>query len=274
MQPASRAALAAARKQLESRIGGAGAADRDRVGDDLGAVAEVLSAQPVLRRHLADSAASEQARRQLVEALFGGKGKVGRISLRILADVVISRWSRPLDLVNGIEELAWQALLAFAERDGSLDDVEDELFRFGRILAAQPRLAALLGDETTPAARRVELLDTVLAERARSVTRRLLAQAVRTPRRRSLDEIVEQLVDRAAARRQRSVAYVTAAGPLSAAQQQRLIDVLEAIYRRPISLKLDLDSALLGGLVIRVGDEVIDGSVAARLGQARQWLSR
>ncbi len=272
MQPASRAALAAARERLESRIGGAGVADRDRVGDDLGAIAEVLSAQPVIRRHLADPAASEQARRQMVEALFGGK--VGRISLRILGDVVISRWSRPLDLVDGIEELAWQALLAFAERDGSLDDVEDELFRFGRILAAQPRLVALLGDETSPAARRVELLNTVLADRTRPVTRRLLEQAVRVPRRRSPDEIVEQLVDRAAARRQRSVAYVTAAGPLSAAQEQRLTDVLQEIYRRPISLKLDLDSELLGGLVIRVGDEVIDGSVAARLGEARQWLSR
>jgi F-type H+-transporting ATPase subunit delta len=81
-------------------------------------------------------------------------------------------------------------------------------------------------------------------------------------------------VDRAAARRQRSVAYVTAAGPLSAEQEQRLIDALGAIYRRSISLKVDVDPALLGGLVIRVGDEVIDGSVAARLEQARQWMSR
>jgi F-type H+-transporting ATPase subunit delta len=187
--------------------------------------------------------------------------------------VVASRWSRPLDLVDGIEELSWQALLASAEHDDSLDDVEDELFRFGRILVAQPRLAALLGDQTTPAAGRSELLDTVLAGRTHPVTSRLLEQAVRSPRRRRLPEIVEQLVDRAAARRQRSVAYVTAAGPLSAEQEQRLIDVLKSIYQRPISVKIDVDSALLGGLVIRVGDEVIDGSVAARLEQARQWMS-
>jgi F-type H+-transporting ATPase subunit delta len=272
MQPASRAALAAARERLESRIGGASVADRDRVGDELGAVAEVLSEQPVIRRHLADAAAPEQARRKMLEALFGGK--VSRISLRILGDVVISRWSRPLDLVDGLEELAWQALLAFAERDKSLDEVEDELFRFGRILAAQPRLAALLGDENAPAAQRVELLRTVLAERTHPVTHRLLEQAVRMPRRRSLDEIIAKLLDRAAARRERSVAYVTAAGSLSAQQEQRLIEVLNRIYRRPISLKIDVDPAVLGGLVIRVGDEVIDGSVAARLGQARQWLSR
>ena len=271
MQPASRAALASARDTLESQLGGADADDGSRLGEDLGAVAAVLDDQPVMRRYLADSAAPKQVRRKMVKALFGDK--VSPISVRVLGDVVASRWSRPRDLVDGVEELAWQALLASAERDGSLDDVEDELFRFGRILVAQPRLAALLGDQTTPAAGRLQLLDTLLAGRTHPVTARLLEQVVSSPRRRPLPEIVEQLVDRAAARRQRSVAYVTAAGPLSGEQEHRLIDALEAIYRRPISLKVDVDPALLGGLVIRVGDEVIDGSVAARLEQARQWMS-
>jgi F-type H+-transporting ATPase subunit delta len=106
------------------------------------------------------------------------------------------------------------------------------------------------------------------------VTHRLLEQAVRAPRRRRIDEIVEELVDRAAGRRERSVAHVSAAGPLSQQQEQRLLEVLNQIYRRPISLKIDFNPDLLGGLVIRVGDEVIDGSVAARLDQARQWMSR
>ena len=271
MQPASRAALAAAREQLEKRISGANAQDRERVGGDLGAVAAVLGQQPAIRRHLADSGAPQQVRKQMVEALFGGK--VSRISLRVLGDVVVSRWSRPSDLVDGIEELARQALLMLAERNHSLEDVEDELFRFGRILAAQPRLATLLGDESAAAEQRLELLNTVLADRSRPVTRRLLEQAVRAPRRRPLGDIVEVLVDRAASRRERSVAHVSAAGPLSQQQQQRLLEVLDRIYQRPISLKIDLDPELLGGLVIRVGDEVIDGSVAARLDKARQWMS-
>ncbi len=170
MQPASRAALAAARDKLESRIGSADGADLDRLGEDLGAVAAVLDEQPVIRRHLADPAVHQQARRKLVEALFAGK--LSPLSLEVLADVVASRWSQPRDLIGGVEELARQALLALAERDDSLDDVEDELFRFGRILVAQPRLAALLGDATAPATRRVELLETVLAGRTRPVTAR------------------------------------------------------------------------------------------------------
>lgn len=264
--------MATAREQLDKRISEANAQDRERVGDDLGAVAAVLGQQPAIRRHLADSSASQQVRKQMVEALFGDK--VSRITLQVLGDVVASRWSRPLDLVDGIEELARQALLMLAEGDRSLEDVEDELFRFGRILAAQPRLATLLGDESASAAQRLELLNTVLADRSRPVTRRLLEQAVRAPRRRPLEDIVEVLVDRAASRRERSVAHVSAAGPLSQQQEQRLLEVLDRIYRRPISLKVDVDPELLGGLVIRVGDEVIDGSVAARLDKARQWMSR
>ncbi|MGH3874528.1 MAG: F0F1 ATP synthase subunit delta [Pseudonocardiaceae bacterium] len=275
MQPASRAALAKAREQLVNRIndpGTASARERSRVGDDLGGVAAVLGEQPAIRRHLADSAAPQQVRRTMVEALFGAQ--VSQVTRQILGDVVALRWSRPRDLVDGIEELAWQVLLTVAEQTRSLEDVEDELFRFGRILAAQPRLVTLLGEQSAPVARRLQLLNTVLAGRTRPVTRKLVEQAVRAPRGRRIHEIVDVLVDRAAARRQRSVAQVSAAGPLSPQQEQRLIDVLNRIYRRPISLKIDLDPELLGGLVIRVGDEVIDGSVAARLAQARQWISR
>ncbi|MGH4026514.1 MAG: F0F1 ATP synthase subunit delta, partial [Pseudonocardiaceae bacterium] len=146
MQPASRAALATARERFEERIAGAGTDDLQRLGTELGALAAVLDEESVIRRHLADSSAPVQARRAMAETLFGAKAS--RLTLELLLDLVGSRWSRPRDLVDGIEELARQALLALAERDGSLSDVEDELFRFGRILDAEPSLALLLGDES------------------------------------------------------------------------------------------------------------------------------
>lgn len=272
MQPASRAALATAREQLEQRAGYASVEDLERLGIELGMMAAMLGDESALRRHLADASGPSSARRAMAEALCSGK--VGRLTTEMVSEAVALRWSRPRDLVDGLEELGRQALLMLADRDGGLSDVEDELFRFGRILAAQPRLATLLGDETAPARRRLELLDTVLAGRTRSVTRLLLQQAVRAPRRRHLEEIVEELVQRAAAWRERSVAHVSSGGPLSEQQQQRLLDVLSRIYQRPISLKVELNPELLGGLVIRVGDEVIDGSVAGRLERANHWLPR
>ena len=272
MQPASRAALATARARLEERIAAASAEDLLRCGTDLGAVVAVLDSQPVIRRHLADSSAPAATRRAMVAGLF--EAKVSRVALETLGDVVVLRWSRQRDLVDGFEELSRQALLAVAEREDSLEDVEDELFRFGRILVAQPRLATLLGDEAAPAQQRIALLDTVLADRARPATRLLLEQAVRAPRRRHLDEIVEELVERAAARRERSVAHVSAGGPLSQQQQQRLAEVLGRLYQRSVSLKVEFDPELLGGLVIRIGNEVIDGSVAGKLAKARHWLPR
>ncbi|HEY2765200.1 MAG TPA: F0F1 ATP synthase subunit delta [Pseudonocardiaceae bacterium] len=272
MQPASRAALATVRTRLEERIATAGAEDLERLGTELGGVAAVLGHETVIRRHLADSSAPPASRRAMVEALLGGK--VSRLALETLQDVVVQRWSRPLDLLDGLEELSRQALLALAERDGSLSDVEDELFRVGRILAAEPQLAILLSDESVPVSRRLALLDAVLAGRTRPVTRLLLEQVVRAPSHRHPEEIVEELVERAAARRERSVAHISAGGPLSQQQEQRLLDALGRVYQRSISLKVELDPELLGGLVIRVGDEVIDGSIAGRLQKAYQWLPR
>lgn len=272
MQAASRASLAAARERLDAAVDGLDPDELTRLGDELHAVAGLLDRERRLRRNLGDHASPESSRKGLVEAVLDGK--VGSRTLEVLSDLVTSRWSQPLDLVDAVEELAWQATFAVAEQDSSLEDVEDDLFRFGRILNAEPRLATLLGDESRPSEDRLELLTTLLGDRARPMTHRLLEQAVRAPRRRALEGVVEGLVDRAAARRERSVAHVTAAAPLTEEQERRLLDALGRIYRRPISLQAEIDPNLLGGLVVRVGDEVIDGSLSGRLERARQCLPR
>jgi len=270
MQPASRASLEAARERLDAAVDGLDRDELTKLSDELYAVADLLDRERRLRRNLADQGSPESSRRHLIEAVL--EGKIGSRSLEMLSELVASRWSRPLDLVIAVEELAGQAMLAVAEQDSSLEDVEDDLFRFGRILNAHPTLATLLGDESRPSEDRLDLLATLLGDKAQPVTRGLLEQAVRAPRRRALENVVEQLVDRAAARRERSVALVTAAAPLSEDQERRLVDTLGRIYRRRISLQTEVDPNLLGGLVIRVGEEVIDGSVSGRLERARQWL--
>lgn len=272
MQPASRSSLAAARTLLDELADRADGDELTRLGDELAAVADLLVTERGLRRSMVDPSASDEARQGLVEQLFASK--VGDPTLQVLTALVTSRWSRSLDLVDSLEELGRQAVLAVAERDGTLEEVEDELFRFGRIVAAQPRLAELLSDRTSPASQRVELLESVLDGKVSAMTMRLLRHAVRSPRERHLDQLAEQLVALAAIRRDRSVAHVTSPLPLSDEQERRLADTLGRIYRRPVSLQIELDPELLGGLVVRVGDEVINGSVAERLARARQGLPR
>ncbi|GEL18944.1 F0F1 ATP synthase subunit delta [Pseudonocardia asaccharolytica] len=270
LQATSRESLAGLRARLDAYADGAGAADLDRLGEDLFAVTRLIVAQRPLRRSLADPGAPEQARTGLVRGLLGER--ISAQALELVSAAAAARWSRSIDLVEALELQARQAVLAVAEKTGGLDDVEDELFRFGRILNREPELTALLADESSPAEGRAALLDRLLRGKTSPVTATLLRQTVLAPRGRHLDLAAEELAELAAARRERSVARVRSAARLTPDQEQRLADSLTRLYGRPISLQIELDESLLGGLVVTVGGEVIDGSVAGRVAAARRTL--
>ena len=270
LQSASREALGAATARLDEHIDATGAADLKRLADDLFAVVGLLGREHALRRALADPATPSEARGALADRLFDGK--IGRPALDVVSDVVKSRWSRAGDLLEGLESLARAAAFGVAEKDGSLDRVEDELFRFGRVLDREPELSRLLSDTATPVDKRLGLLRDVLVEKVTPVTATLLEQTVRNPRSRNLDVAAEELSELAAARRDRYVAHVRTPVRMTGEQEQRLTDTLTRLYGRPISLQVELDPDLLGGLVVRVGGELIDGSVAGRLAAARRAL--
>ena len=175
LQSASRESLSAATARLDSHVDATGASDLSRLAEDLFAVLGLLEREHALRRALADPATPAASRTGLADRLLSGK--VGRPALDLVSDLVSSRWSRNSDLLEALESLARNAAFGVAEKDGSLDRVEDELFRFGRILDREPELARLLSDSATPADKRVELLREVLTDHDR-------------------DGIVETLVDR------------------------------------------------------------------------------
>jgi F-type H+-transporting ATPase subunit delta len=272
LQAASRESLATATDRLDASVDSATAADLQRLGDELFAVTRLLVEQRALRRLLADPSSPEAARTGLVDRLFGQQ--LAAPALDVAKGLVAARWSRPGDLVTAFEVLARQALLAVAEKEGSLDDIEDELFRFGRVLNREHQLGSLLADTTTPADGRIALLDRLIDGKVSPVTAALLRQSVRLPRDRHLDVVSEELAELAAARRDRSVARVTTPVALSPEQEQKLTDSLTRLYGRPMSLQIELDPSLLGGLVVQVGGEVIDGSVASKLAAARRSLPR
>ena len=276
---ASRQSLAAVRARLNELLsarqgdgggafGASGVAAVNRtLADELGSVATLLSGQPRLRRTLADPTTDAHLRGELVRSLFDGK--VGEETLELTATAVSQRWSAPWDLADAIQSLSDDVLLASAEQQGQLDEVEDQLFRFERILADNGELSAALDEANSTAERRVGLLRSVLADKVNPITFELVANAISSPRKASLLLAVDDLLEASAVRRNRSVARVVSASELTDQQSERLGVALSGMYGRPISIRSAVDPQIMGGLEVRVGDELIDGTVSSRLSAAR-----
>jgi ATP synthase F0 subunit b/ATP synthase F1 delta subunit len=243
------------------------------VSSELVSVAKMLDREIVVTRYLTVPAEDAAPRVRLIERLVSGK--VGDPTLEVLRAAVSERWSANSDLVDAIEHVSRQALLEVAEREDQIDEVEDQLFRFSRILDAQPRLAILLGDYAAPADGRIALLRKVLDSSSGSVNKiavALLSQTVELLRGEPAEEAMQFLAEVAVARRGEVVAQVSAAAEPSDTQRTRLAEVLSRIYGHPVTLQLQIDAELLGGLLIAVADEVIDGTLASRLAAAKDQL--
>jgi len=290
MDASSRAAIAAARERLaELTRPASGVIERTKdrltgqqpratsgpellaLADELFAVARLLDGQLTLRRALSDPAGKPEDRAGLAQRLFGAK--VSPPALDLVETVARQRWSRPSDLVDAFMELAIEASLEAADARGELDSVEDELFRFGRIVAADRELARILGDRAAPAEGKRALLDQLLAGRISPITEQLLRNVLTGPHAGNAEVAIERLSDVASRRRGRSVARVTSAVALTPAQEERLTDALGRLYGRSVELQVIVDPSVIGGLIVQVGDEVIDGSIAHRLEAAERRLA-
>jgi ATP synthase F0 subunit b/ATP synthase F1 delta subunit len=243
------------------------------LSSELVSAAQMLDREIVVTRYLTLPAEDAAPRVKLIERLVSGK--VGDATLDVLRLAVSERWSANSDLVDAIEHVSRQALLEVAERKDQVDEVEDQLFRFSRIVDAQPRLGILLGDYAVPAEGRVALLRNVLNSSSGAVNPiavSLLTQTVELLRGEPAEEAMQFLAEVAVARRGEVVAQVTAAADLSDGQRTRVTDVLSRIYGHPVTAQLQIDAALLGGLLIAVADEVIDGTLSSRLAAAEAQL--
>lgn len=269
MLGASRESAATAQERLDVVVRGA---DAVVIASDLRSVAGLLANEPGLRRALADPARKGDERVALLTGLL--TGKVSAEALQVLTVLVGGRWSAASDLVTAAELLAVQAELSAAQNAGALADVEDELFRFGRLVEGDTRLIGALSDSTADTDRKVELVRDLLGAKATEYTVRLVEMAVAGLGGRGFDASLQRLVELTAERRDRQVAYVRVAAPLTEAQEERLSTRLSGIYGLDISLKVTVDPTIIGGATIRVGDDLYDGSVARRLDQARTALAK
>ncbi len=276
MRSASRQALERAARAQDSAVSG-GRASADTlatIAEELYAVAGLLVDQPRLRRALGDPATQRRGPRRAGRAAARGQGRRAgaRPSSRPRSR---ERWSSPWDLTDALEGAGDDALFAAAEKDGKLDRVEDELFRLERILRGEGEIAALL-DERTVDRRAAHRAARLAASRARS--RRSPSRCCTTPWPASASAaslLAHRRPARAAAGPAASVRWPGSCrpSPLTDEQEQRLAAALTEMYGRAISVRTALDPTLRGGLVVRVGDEVIDGSIATPLRRrpARRW---
>ena len=269
MRGASRGAFIVAREQLTAAL--ADRADPAVLGEELFAVTHLLDREPGVRRALTDATSPTAARSGLARRLL--EGRVSPPTLDLVTGMVGSRWSSSRDLADAAEQLAVMATAAAAERDGQLDDLEDELFRFGRILGAEPGLRTALEDQGPPDEGKRSLLDALLAAKVSPAALHLITEAVIYPRGRNLETTLDEYGRLAAAWRQRLIAVVRVATGLTEDQRGRLAAALSRTYGHDVHLNVVVDPRVVGGISVQIGDEFIDGSVASRLAQLRQQLA-
>jgi F-type H+-transporting ATPase subunit delta len=269
MQGASRDALAQAWADVERQLSQSDV-DASQVGDELFGVVGVIDGQVGLRRALSDPSLEADRKAELVESLLGSR--VSPATVAIVSGLVRSRWSRTRDLPDAIETLAVLAEMIAADLAGDADDVEDELFRFGRIVESRSQLREALRSQVLPNENKVALISALLDGKVTPTTVRLVTELVVHPRGRTPEDAIADYGKVAAQHRNRAIARVTTAVVLSDDERDRLQSALAAMYGRDLHLEVEVDPDIVGGVVVHVGDEVLDGSVAGRLADARRRL--
>ena len=270
MQGSSRAAFAAGHDAFVAALGSG--AEGSALAEDLFGVTGALDSSASLRRALVDPSRDGTAKAGLVDALFGPK--ISGTATGLLKALVSERWSDDQDLGDAIESLAVEAVVASAEQGGQLDALEDDLFRFERLVAADSELRDALsahgGDENVKAA----LVEALLEGKASAETIRLARQAAVSPRGRRFGRVLEGYLAIAARRREQLTATVTVAVDLDDTQRRRLAQALSGIYNRPVQINVVLDPAVVGGIRVQVGDEVVDGTILRRVQEAERAMLR
>ena len=265
----------ASAESQEVLVGGVDAAidnggDGNRIADDLFGVARLLTTQPSLRRVFTDVSRAPEAKSELARQLFGDK--VDDASLELVAWAVSRRWAATRDLGYALEHLGVVAVVKAADRDDEADRLEEELFAFSQAVNGSPELRDALSDPARSSSDKQELLHGLLEGKVTEGTMRLAHQST-SGSHRTVTVALEEYQKVAAAHRNRLVARVTVAQPLEDGETRRLADALARQYDRPVHINTVVDPEVIGGVRVEIGDEVIDGTVASRLDDARRRLA-
>jgi F-type H+-transporting ATPase subunit delta len=246
-------------------------ADATRLGDDLFAMATTLDARHGMRRALTEPAVPAEAKSNLLRTL--AHGKISDPAFQVVDTAVRHRWSEGRDLADALEHASVSAFVAAADAQGHLDDLEDNLFRFSRVVEAHPELREVLSEQSASLEGKQKLVQALVDDKVSGPTERLLSQAV-AGRRRNLTTTLAMYQKVAAERRDRLVATVWVAAPLDEQRKERLAAALSAQYSHDVHLNVIVEPEVLGGVRVAIGDDVIDSTIENRLVQAHRRLVR
>ncbi len=270
---ASRLSLIATRTGLDSQLSALDVAGISRFSSDFFEVVRVLDSSIALRRALTDSARTAADKQGLVAQLFADE--LDKPAMALVSLMAGLRWSSSKDLGDVIESLAVEVQAAAAEKDGSLDRLEAELFAFSQIVSSDSELRATLADRTAVAGRpaKSQLVTALLADKVCLSTLKLISAFVDHPRGRTIEAGLADFAASVSALKNRLIVRVTSSVALSEAQVDRLSASISKKIGQKVTLNVAIDEGVIGGLAIRFADELIDGTILTRLVEADRALA-
>jgi F-type H+-transporting ATPase subunit delta len=264
----SRQSLVAARTALDAAVKGVDAQTASTLSTELFFVADVLGSNISVRRALTDTSRDAAAKGALIKDLLASK--VGKATVGLLTELSALRWSGAKDLVQVIEQLAIEAEATAANISGELDRVENEMFVISSTVSNSSELRKAFKSDAHVA--KAQLVAELL-KNASSSTTKLVSQMVNAWRGRSIESAFADFQWALAARRNRVIALVRIAAPMSQAQQDRLEAALNKQVGQPVRMNIEIDPTVLGGVSVKFADEMVDGSVSNRLAGAARALA-
>ncbi len=266
----SRVSVLSLRGMLDEKVKPLSSDDAAQFSNDLFTILTVLSTSVGVRRALTDNARDVAAKAELISNLFAGK--IGSAAQSLLASAAGMRWSSPSELADAIEQFAVEAQAVAADKNNEITKLEDQLFDFARVLTANPELRQALNTSADSDEGKVVLLESIIKGKYANSTINLLRRITVLRRGRNIDATLAAYSHYVSVRKDRMVAHIRTAVGLTSAQQEKLSAALAKEVGKAVQINIEVDPKVLGGISIRYGDEIIDGTVINRLTEASRAL--